>query len=311
MSELGDLQLSKLRFYSVGVVAENKALSSKIIQVTPIENVPFVDGTLSGALSSTSASGSSASGAYTATANASNAISATWLPLSDPNRMTAPDVRRGEMVIIYQFGDQNKYWWCTMKDDHNLRRLETVVYGISAVQTEDTPLDSNNMYWFEWSSHKKVVHLHTSKANGEPFSYDLQIDAGKGVVTITDDIGNIIQLNSEEHRIELKNTDGSHYDMHKKNLTVTIPETTKFETKDFLVNASNRVFIDAVTSVGVKTKDTSMTASNSFTSNAPTTTVVGSGSITVTGGDLNMSGDSCQLIGSNSVTIASPATSVT
>jgi phage baseplate assembly protein gpV len=225
--------------------------------------------------------------------------------------MTAPDVRRGEMVIIYQFGDQNKYWWCTMKDDHNLRRLETVVYGISAVQTEDTPLDSNNMYWFEWSSHKKVVHLHTSKANGEPFSYDLQIDAGKGVVTITDDIGNIIQLNSEEHRIELKNTDGSHYDMHKKNLTVTIPETTKFETKDFLVNASNRVFIDAVTSVGVKTKDTSMTASNSFTSNAPTTTVVGSGSITVTGGDLNMSGDSCQLIGSNSVTIASPATSVT
>ncbi len=57
MSEMGELQLSKLRYYSMGVVAEDKKLGSDIIQVTPLEEVSFVDGEVVARLNTDNVSG--------------------------------------------------------------------------------------------------------------------------------------------------------------------------------------------------------------------------------------------------------------
>ena len=311
ISELGALQLSKLRFFSMGVVAENKLLASKEIQVTPIEDTGFMDGPVTGLLSSVSAGGVDASGAsYSSGVTTGAAITATWLSWSATNRLTAPDVRRGELVMVYQFGDQNKYWWSTVKDDNHFRRLETVIYGISATAQEDVALGKDNMYWFEWSTHKKVIHLHTSKANGEPFAYDIQLDLTNGAFTLTDDIGNTFQLGSKEHRFEFINTDKAHFDMHGENLTVTVPKTIKHICTDFLVEASNRFDVNAKETATIATTHLTTKASSSSTHTTNRMSIQGSSNVSIAGGDVTTTGDNVAMLGSSSATVASPNTSI-
>ena len=126
----GEPRVSKLRFYSIGVVASNKALSSNVIEVTPIEELPMLDGEIDSNTTNETAKGVDASGKnYQSSVTMGNSIQAEWLRLGSANRMTSPDVRRGESVIIYQFGDADKYYWNTLKNDSQLRKLETVVYA--------------------------------------------------------------------------------------------------------------------------------------------------------------------------------------
>ena len=309
MSELGDLQTSKLRMFSAGRVAANKVIGSHEIQVTPLENTGFIDGEIVAALSTQTASGIDANGAsYTGSTNTSAAITATWLAMDASNRLTSPNVRRGDRVMIWQFADEDKYWWTTITPDHSLRRLETVIYGISNSTVEDEPLTSNNMYWWEMSTHKKVVHLGTSKSQGEPFRYDFQIDCGGGQVVVQDDAGNYISMNSADKRIELMNSDGSHYDMHAKNLTVTIPETITMLAKNMVHKAEQTIMIEAGMSYTVKSKRITQTA-DSATYEGKDTLVSGD-SIDVQAGSSAVvsGGDSAILTSGGSAEVSSLAT---
>jgi hypothetical protein len=291
------LRVSKLRFFSVGTVAANKDIGSFDIEVIPDEELPFLDGEISSNQEKIEISGTDSSGAaYKSSIITSNSIKATWLKLSVSNRLTAPDVRRNEKVMIYQFGDEPTYYWTTLKDDTKFRRLETVVYGISATPNEDDKLDNTNMYWFEMSSHTKQITLQTSKANGEPFAYSLQINTKDGAIVIMDDGGNWIRLDSVAKRIEAMNADGSHFDMFARNLTVSIPDTTAILCKDFVVHASNSVAISAG-------QGCSMNAGSSWSAAAPNASVSGSGSASVTGGSVSVEG-------SGSLNLTSPATSI-
>ena len=227
---LGEPLISKFKFYSAGIVAENKLISSKQIEVTPIEEIPFTDGELSSHTVEIKAKAKDASQAsYENSVKSTVTINATWLSLSVSNRLTAPDVRRGEMVMLYQFGDTDMYYWTTLKEDIALRRLETVIYGFSASKVEDSPVNPETIYYIEISTHKKLIHLHTCKADGEPFGYDIQLNTKEGYLVITDDVGNYIHLNSAEQRIELKNLAGSHYDMKGPSLNINIPSNIKME----------------------------------------------------------------------------------
>lgn len=258
-----DLRLSKLRFYSCGIVAANKPLGQDNIEVIPVEDLPFLDGEISSNQEKIESTGVDISGAnYKTGVITSNAIQATWLKLSVSNRVTSPDVRRNEIVMIYQFGDTPKYYWTTLKDDMKYRRLETVVWGISATSQEDVTLDNTNMYYFEMSSHRKHVTLHTSKANGEPFEYTLQINTGEGSVTITDDGGNWVQLDSAARRLQMVNADGSSIDMNKKNLTISVPETIRLNCKNYVLSASEASTSNVGNSVSTSTKTFAVSASS-------------------------------------------------
>jgi hypothetical protein len=297
LADFGELTFSKLRFYSLGVVAANKLPSSKVIEVTPIEDLPLIDGEITARLDSTTATGVTASGsAYNSGVSSSASISATWLSLSVSNRLTAPDVRRGESVMIYQFSNADKYYWTTVREDVALRRLETVIYGFSGSRVENVDVTQDSMYYFEVSTHLKSITLHTSKADGEPYSYDIQLNTKDGALIIRDDVGNYIHLDSAQRRIELKNTDGSHYDMHQDNLTVTIPSTTKFITTDFNVEASGSCNINA---------------SKLFSVSTNTANIKASGSANIKGATANVTAGAMVMIkGGASAVVTSPATSI-
>lgn len=253
-----DVFLSKMRFYSIGIVAENKKLSSNEIEVTPTEELPFLDGELTSKGSAYTGSAQDAAGRhYQTSVKAHVSIKATWLRFGDANRLTSPDVRRGEAVMIFQFGDADKYYWITLKQDSNLRKLETVIWAISATRDEAAATDADHSYYLEVSSHTKLIHLHTSKADGEPFAYDIQINTKSGYILITDDAGNFISLDSSERRLEMKNSDGSHFDMDKTRLTVTTTDSITLNTKKMEINSTSTT-IDGTSSVRITSPATSI-----------------------------------------------------
>lgn len=226
------MEVSKLSFYNVGTAAENKALSSPFLEVTPLEDMPFVDGELTDNADKFKSKGKDSEGqSYQHEIDSTVTVKAKWLPIGQSNRLTPPDVRRGEMVVLYRFADNDEFWWSTLQHDINLRRLETVIYGIVATPKDGVPATHENMYWFEMSSHNKMIHLHTSKANGEFCTYDIQINAGEGIITIQDDIGNEFVFDSKEHRIEIMNADGSHVDVNKTKISLKATDEINIESK--------------------------------------------------------------------------------
>lgn len=236
----GEPTVSKLRFYSIGVVAANKKLSSVTIEVVPIEELPMLDGFLTDNQKLSKAAGVDSSGRhYASKVKTSVSIQAEWLRLGDANRLTAPDVRRGESVVIYQFGDADKYYWNTLKNDSRLRKLETVVWGISASTSESEGLNANNAYYIEFSSHTKMITLHTSQSNGEACGYDIQINAADGYVLIKDTLSNYFKLDSRGQSLRLENAVGSFLDVSKGIVNMKGVETVNLDSPAINLNGGD------------------------------------------------------------------------
>lgn len=216
--------MSKLKFYSMGIVAENKELNSDIVEISPVEELLLLDGEITSHADEVEASNINKDGqSSTASTKITNTIPATWLPIAGGNRVTSPDVRRGAVVMLYRMADEDKYYWTTLTNDLKLRKLETVLYAFSATTDEAAEINGDNYYYLEVSTHTKTVTFHTSKVNGEPYTYDIQINTNEGKIVITDDIGNYIMLDSARKQIRLENTSGTFLEIIDKDGNFNIP----------------------------------------------------------------------------------------
>ena len=217
MSESHNPEMSGLRFYSFGRAANNKALNSKELQVTPIEQLSMLDGELISLPFDSEVTGQTAGGAeYGAKVILDTALTATWFPLSS-NRTTAPDVRRGERVLIWRYKDTDQYYWTETGWDDHLRRLETVHYRFSATTDEAADMeDASNYYHLQISTHEGMIHVETSNKNKEKAVYAIQINTKDGLIVVTDDHGNFLQLESVAKIWSMQNGDGSLWQLNKK-----------------------------------------------------------------------------------------------
>lgn len=233
--------LSKLEVYSLGIVAANKELSSNTIEVTPIEQTTMVSGELTDNMDKQSAKGQDQYGRdYEVSATTTNTVKAKWLAIGCPNRVTPPDVRRGEQVVLYKFADTDEgIYWATWSQDMMSRRLETVTYAFSGTAVEGVPVDASNTYYMEVSTHNGHVMLHTSQANGEFTTYDIVLDAKNGRFSIQDGIGNQFFLDSPSNQFHLENADGSFIDVTKMAVKIFTSESVDIETKTYSVKAQD------------------------------------------------------------------------
>lgn len=234
------MDVSQVRLYSVGYVAENKALGSRSILVLPIEALQFIDGEVKSHVTDVETQGIDGGGkTYSIKVAMDNALQAEWLPLGSTNRASAPDVRRGERVFLWHVGETDRYYWTSTGMDDRLRKLETVIYTFSG--TADEGKDGNapeNAYFLEVSTHKGLVTFHTSKANGEPYGYTFQFNTREGVVTLADDVGNYVELDSAVTRIRLENTLGSWFELDRKHIRGYAPDSVSLKAvRDILVEA--------------------------------------------------------------------------
>lgn len=191
-------QMSKLRPFSLGIVVENKPRGSDIILVTPIEELNIQpEGNIKNYSKDFKGSQKDLESTSFKTEHESkNYIKARWLPYGESNRTSAPDVSASETVMIYKFADVDEYFWFDVMREPELRRLEDVLYSYSNKRSGTEPYDKDSSYWVRYNTHDKYIHLHTSKNDGEPYGYDVIINTKTGVVTIKDDIGNSIVLDS-------------------------------------------------------------------------------------------------------------------
>lgn len=157
----------------------------------------------------------------------SNVVPATWRNMGDNNRITAPDVREGSQVAIYQIAGQNRFYWTLDGVNANTFRLETVFYGWSANPKvdEQADFDIDNFYIFKVSTHEGLITLRTSMANGEPTAFDIQVNTADGVVSVAGNQENLFVLDDMRHSLTYQNVDGSVVDVEKKNMSIQVPDT--------------------------------------------------------------------------------------
>lgn len=269
-SSTSKLTSSNLRDYSIGMVAVNKLRNSDIIEVAPLEKLTLLDGELTDHVEELSISGQSSTGSYNTQVKTTATIKAKWWPGENTNRRTPPDVRRGEKVRIIQFADDmTNFYWTTMEDSFQLRRLETSTMAWSADASNPPDPKNNNCYVSEVSTHDGLVSFTTSKANGEKFAYNVQINTKEGKVVITDDANNYIHINSNQDLIDLTNSRGTFLRLNGDDMQINV-----------VGNLSIKVGGSSSTDVA---DSTNLTSGSSITNSSPT--------ITEDGGNINLTGN--------------------
>lgn len=252
-------QRSGWRFFSIAIVAANKKMSSLSIEASPIEHFSLIEGEISdNAKELEVESKDYTENSWTGKITTTPSLMARWIPIGQTHRLTAPDVRRGDLVLLYQFGDTDEYWWeeFNIAKDRNIRRLETIIWAISNNSKENEKDDKDSTYWAEWSTHRKLLHIHTSKNDGEPFTYDFQLDAKNGRFVFKDDDDNYIEFDSKERLIKLHNKDKSYVEIDKKIITLHSLDKVRVITKHFEVEAAE--------TIKMKTKVTTIDTSQSY-----------------------------------------------
>lgn len=193
---------SGLKEYSLGIVLVDKERKSDNIYVVPIEDLHLDNGLIVGQIRKFDVKAPDHKGIVRSSKiEGGSKIVAKWIPYNHSNRMTAPDVVKNETVMIYRFADTDEYYWDTLFREPMLRRLETVCYAYGDIAEGFEPFDKTSSYWAEWDTVNKHVWLHTSTSDGEPFTYDVEINTGKGYINIRDSVGNYIDFDSVENTI--------------------------------------------------------------------------------------------------------------
>lgn len=278
------MNISQLHFYSIGVVATNKKMTSHFVEVSPIEDSAFMDGEITDHKEDyKSKSKSFDDQEWETKIDTTASVRAKWLPMGNSNRITSPDVRRGEVVALYRFGDVDEFYWTTLLQDKHIRRLETVIYSFSNNREENIEDDPKSTYFMEVSTHKKLIHLHTSKNDKEPFTYDIQINTKDGIIIITDDVDNYLFIDSKNTRIKVRNKDDSYIDMDKKKITIHAPDRIDMITKDFSLKASSSATVETPKYTRKSTTDVLQTTNYRVTSS----TISYSGAFSQSGGFSN------------------------
>lgn len=220
---MSDENESGFKFYSFGIVAANKDRKSRMIKVVPVEAITLATGK-SESMTVKAKSGSKTNvsrteekstvpmGKQTMNYNVeipdhkgvgrSEKVSgdlmvvAEWTAFGQSNRITAPDVRQGETVMIFKTFDTDDYYWTSMMNEPGIRRQETVCYMFGNIPDGTVSWDKDSSYWMEVSTHDKHIKLHTSNNDGEAAAYDVGIDTANGVFSVVDSIGNSFILDS-------------------------------------------------------------------------------------------------------------------
>lgn len=229
---------SNLVFRSIGIVTENKERGTNTVEICPIEIVPDISSELTVETVNEERGGANFfdDSTYKVNVDFGGSIPAVWV--GETNRLTSPDVRRGEQVRLFQLGDSDEWFWESLGRDDDLRRLETVIFTINAnPENVDADVSPDNSYSIEYSAHDKHITLRTSMANGEYCSYIAQFNLKDGKYVIEDNEENHILLDTKNTNIQLKNSEESLLSLNKTNIKVFSKDTIGFETTDFSIDA--------------------------------------------------------------------------
>lgn len=228
-------QSTPFKLYSLGVAAEDLPLGSIYLKVFPSDVRTMHDGEVNTTPNNVSVAASTTDGqSYSVGTQAQAFIIAEWLPLGQHNRQTPPNLLKGAQVHIYYLeGSQDQYYWIEARNDLRFRKLEDVAYAYKASPKIDEVATDDNCYVVRYSPLNKLIHIHTSKANGEEFKYDIVIDTANSILRLTDDQGNRFTINSPAKQLRLENSSGNYIDLIDSVLTMDVKKQINIRTTEY------------------------------------------------------------------------------
>ena len=240
----------------VGIVAADKNDNSRFISVFIQEQLPYHEGAVTNDVVDTQVNGVDHEGnAYSHILQKTMAVKADWKKTA--NRITAPNVRKGERVRVLAASDTEVYYWEEMGRDPELRRAESITWGYNASGVELTkgmPVTADNHYTITVDGNDGHITIKTTMANGEKVGYTVQLHGKAGHFTVSDNKPNpnTWQIDSNTNTIITQNGDGSY-------ISMAGPVTT--------IHATKQIILDA--------PDVKITATNSVTTESPNTKIDG------------------------------------
>lgn len=201
------MEQSLYKFYTVGIVTQHKERKSVKIKFAPAEITPDIKGNLSTYKQAPKVSQAKlAKGTHTSQHVADDQMEAIWLQGYNSQRVTPPDVRQGEKVFIYTYGDSMQYFWVSTEIDQTLRRHEHVIWKFGNRTKPLQPWGDDGCWTLEVNTYpnEKMIRLKTGKGDGEKYSFDLSLDIMSGVVSLKDGNKQSVNLNSESGSISAK-----------------------------------------------------------------------------------------------------------
>lgn len=190
----------------------------------------------------------------------SDHITATWLPDGEQNRISAPDVCKGDIVEVYTVNDTHEYYWKVYAHNQALRKREKVLFWFS--NKGSVGGSTNDAYFLLFDTRNKVICLHTSDNDGEACAYDVLLDTKQGKFIVKDSLEDVIMLDSPAGKLSafIKN------DIHFKTKNI------HFDCEKFTVKAKTIEF-SSITAKYISTKHIIETTNYSL--NAATSEVTG------------------------------------
>jgi hypothetical protein len=220
---------STFEFYSLGYLVEDVVKDDPYVKVNPIEVLPTTQGDAS-VKTGTSGSFKNASGGVdNFSANKSGAITAKYIPIGAPNS-GVPMLHSGEMVLLCRYGGGDHFMWIPCSNSIKDRSTEYFLLMASAKGGRGSTAGSGDTYYVKGDSGDKFLRMHTSKANGELAAYDIEMDGASGTLTITDDLGNDIVVNSVAGKMSLTAS---------KDVLIKAADSVTNETKAYTINCSS------------------------------------------------------------------------
>lgn len=203
----------------IGYAAADKAQDSRELLVYPAELLPFLSGEVSAKEVENSVS-TKGKNAYSGTVKTTTIIKCLYRDETS-NRAFPPDIRKGEEVVIYNYGDDNTYYWKSSGRNDNARRTETYRVAISGTLQNVAENNDDSTYFFEMDTRRSHrVRISTSNQDGEMFRYTFCFNADTNEVFLGDDNGNQFYIKSDQPRVCMKNTDGSLVDLNMTNIVI-------------------------------------------------------------------------------------------
>lgn len=139
--------------------------------------------------------------------------------------VSVPDIVTAERVRVLRYGNSKLWFWLPYGNDVHLRQNEHYAIRCANQKLRLKVLDDENTYQFiiDTRDDQKQITLMTGKTDGEVFSYLFQMNPTTKSATLTDDIGNRVLMESEEHKMVLENASGVSIKQHNENMHVVVP----------------------------------------------------------------------------------------
>ena len=192
---------SQLTIYSIGIVAKDIVEDEVAVDIFPIELVQDRTGKISDVDTIGTTTKDQSGNIISANVNKSAVITAKWLAINQANRVTPPNVCKGETVLIYRYEGSDSFYWSALISEPDIRKKEKVTYFFSNKDTVVGEDWVDKSYTVTVDTINKLVRLRTNDNDSEKAKYDITLDTKEGIFSISDGHDNSAVLHTPDKKL--------------------------------------------------------------------------------------------------------------